>query len=81
MELAAAAAAALPGINFLVRLFSGLLKGLVSSMGEDESNAVKSCQGSPLFERMASPCDYVPMGGAVAAKAMSVQPQFVRRGR
>ena len=69
MELAAASA--LPGINFLVRLFSGLLKGLVSSLGEDESNAVQSCQGS-LFERMASPGDYVPMGGSVAAKAISV---------
>ena len=78
MELAAAAA--LPGINFLVRLFSGLLKGLVSSLG-DESNAVQSCQGSPLFERIASSGAYVPMGGAVAAKAISVQPQFVRRGR
>ena len=57
------------------------LKVLVSSLGEDESNAVQSCQGSPLFEKMDSPGDYVPMGGAVAAKAISVQPQFVRRRR
>ena len=81
MELAAAAAAALPGINFLVRLFSGRLKGLVSSLGEDDLNAVQSCQGSPLFERMASRGDYIPMAGAVAAKAISVQLQFVRLGR